>query len=167
MIMYKVGIIVLAIGIVLAGYGVKEEQHVKTKDIATMHCLSCLGLTPSGYGEGIEHGELEKLNHEIELIIFSAEWCKACPKAIAVAKEIAESSEFINYRVIKYEEDPEEFENFVIEHEKELEEFKNVIDLNGLPVTVVIIDGEITDVLDGAYKLDGRIWEVIEKFAEE
>jgi len=154
MFMHKVGIVVLAIGIILLSYGVKLGQNVDTENIATYICLSCLGLTPSGYETGIEHDGLEKLDHEIELIVFSAEWCKACPKAIDIVREIAESSEFINYRVIKYEEEPEEFESFGI-------------DLNGLPITVVIIDGEITDVLDGAFKLDSRILEAIEKFTEE
>lgn len=152
--MYKIGIIVLAIGIVLAGYGVKLGQNVDTENIASYICLSCLGLTPSGYETGIEHGGLEKLSFEIELVVFSAEWCKSCPKAINIVKEIAESSEFIEYRVIKYEEQPEEFENFGV-------------DLDGLPVTVVIMDGDIIDVLDGAFKLDSRILEAIENITEE
>ncbi len=154
MVMYKIGIIVLVIGIVLAGYGVKLGQNVDTENIARYICLSCLGLTPSGYEKGIEHGGLEKLSFEIELVVFSAEWCKSCPKAINIVKEIAESSEFIEYRVIKYEEQPEEFENFGI-------------DLEGLPVTAIIMDGDIIDVLDGAFKLDSRILEAIENITEE
>ena len=152
--MHKIGILALAMGIILVGYGVKLGQDTDTENIASYICLSCLGLTPSGYETGIEHDGLEKLSQEIELIVFSAEWCKSCPKAIDIIKEIAESSEFIEYRVIKYEEEPEEFENFGV-------------DLDGLPVTVITMDGEIIDVLDGAFKLDSRILEVLENFAGE
>ena len=158
--MNRIGIIILIVGIVLAGYGVKEEQHIKTKDIATQKCLSCLGLVPEGVGEleliWLEelNFKLERTNHEVELIVFSAEWCKACPQAIETVKEIAKSSERIEYRVIKHEEEPEEFENFAV-------------DQNGLPLTIIVIDGKEIDRLESAFKLSSRILEAIEKFTEE
>jgi thiol-disulfide isomerase/thioredoxin len=151
--MKRVGLVALIIGIVLVGYGVKIDQEKETENIASYICLSCLGLTPSSYETGVDKGDLEKIGHDIELITFSAEWCKACPKAIAIVEEIAGSSESISYRVIKYEENPVEFESFDV-------------DLNGLPVTLVLIDGESFAALDGAFKLDSRILEVIEDATE-
>jgi len=152
--MHKIGILALAIGIILLSYGVKIGQNVDTESIATYICLSCLGLTPSGYETGIEHVGLEKLNSEVEIIVFSAEWCKYCPQAIAVAKEIAESSEFIDYRVVEYEKNPEEFKKYNVS-------------INGLPCTVVVVNNEIKATFYGAYKLDSKILDTIEKSTEE
>ena len=152
--MERTGILALIVGIVLVAYGVHIGQSTETENIASYICLSCLGLTPSSYETGVDKGDLEEIGHDTELIVFSAEWCKACPKAIAVVQEISSSSSSITYRVIKHEENPEEFESFGV-------------DLNGLPVTVVIIDGETAAVLDGAFKLDSRILEVIEDATEE
>lgn len=152
--MNKLGMSILIIGLILLSYGIKAGQHVDTENIATYICLSCLGLTPAGYETGIESTGIEKLNHEVEIIVFSAEWCKYCPEAIATAKEIAESSEFIDYRVIEYEKNPEEFEKYGVS-------------INGLPCTIVIVDNEVKGTFYGAYKLDSKILDVIEKSIEE
>jgi len=127
-----VPIIIMITAIIARTYWIEEETPSSTKSVSI----------------------IEELDREIKLIVFSAEWAKSCPKAIDIVKEIAESSEFIDYRVIKYEEEPEEFENFGI-------------DLNSLPITLIIVDGEIINVLDGAFKLDSRILEAIEKYIEE
>ena len=93
-------------------------------------------------------------HHEIELIVFSAEWCKYCPEAIDIVKEIAESSEVIDYRVIEYEKNPEEFKKYNVSS-------------SGLPCTIIIIDNEIKATFYGAYKLKSKIMEVIEGYTEE
>ncbi|MEA1994350.1 MAG: thioredoxin family protein [Euryarchaeota archaeon] len=151
--MDRVGITVLIVGIILIGYGIHIGQATETENIATYICLSCLGLTPSSYETGVDTEGLEKISRDIELIVFSAEWCKSCPKAIETAREIAESSASIEYWVIKYEENPEEFKTYNV-------------DLNGLPVTAVIVDGEVVEKLAGTFKLDSKILEVIENATE-
>ncbi len=148
--MQKEGIAVLIIGIVVLSYGVSLKQHVDTENIATYICLSCLGLTSSSYQTSIEDtGGIEKIDRAVKLIVFSAEWCKSCPDAIKTVKEIAGASASIEYTVIEYEEHPETFEEYGI-------------DRNGLPVTIILINGEEATRLSGAFKLDSRILEAIE-----
>lgn len=143
--MQKEGIALLAIGIVLLGYGVNLGQHIDTEHIATYICLSCLGLTPSSYQTDTrDTGGIERIDRNIELVTFSAEWCKSCPDAIKIVKEIASSSPSIEYRVIKYEEQPAKFDEYNV-------------DRNGLPVTIVFIDGGEVARFDGVFKLDSKI----------
>ena len=134
--MNKLGMSILITGLILLSYGIKERDHVKTEDIASYICLSCLGLAPESANEiesleilendlKILNSELERTNHKVEIIVFSQKNCKPCPKAIATAKEIAESSEFISWSVVELEKDPEMFEKYRIK---------------GTPTTIVLID---------------------------
>ena len=93
----------------------------------------------------------EEQNHEIELIVFSIEGCSACTKAIKTVEEIAESSEIIEYRIVKYGEESEEFEKFGV-------------DFTMVPVTIVLIDGEVRGILGSAYNLDTKIIDIIKRY---
>jgi len=128
----------------------KKTSNLKLYMLVTLFVVIIVTAVIAGTYWFREETPTEELSCEIELTVFSAEGCSACTDAIEIVKGIAESSEMIEYRIIKYGVESEEFEKFGV-------------DFNMVPVTIVLIGGEVRGILGGAYNLDTKIIDIIEK----
>ena len=99
--------------VVLAGlaYGVTLDQHEQAQGIGAVLCTSCVGIedaireTPT-----LSPGDLARIDgidRDIELIVFYAPWCHACPYAEALVTMIAEASPRVSHRLVDVEAEPE------------------------------------------------------------
>jgi len=107
-------LVALLIAVVAVGaitIGVLDGQHEQAQGIGAVLCTSCVGLEiarteePALSSEGIE--ALEGITEEIELIVFSAPWCHACPYAKGLVALMAETCDRITYMVSNVDEEPE------------------------------------------------------------
>lgn len=93
------------------GYGVALNQHEQAQGIGAVLCTSCVGIedvqldkpewTPAGIAavRGIEE--------DIDLLVFYAVWCHACPFAEAMVEEVAKYNPRIAFRFVDVEEEQE------------------------------------------------------------
>ena len=97
---------VLAGGI---GYGLSLRQDQQAQSIGAVLCTSCVGIeeAPSRDPELSREARtrVAALDHEIELLLFSAVWCRACPYAKAMVQQIVEINPAVSYRLIDVDED--------------------------------------------------------------
>jgi thiol-disulfide isomerase/thioredoxin len=104
---------VVLILFVLGGlaYGVVLNQHEQAQGIGAVLCTSCVGIEEAQRGEpeltpaGI--AVIEGIEREIELLVFYAVWCHACPFAEAMVEEVAEHNPRVRFRSVDVEEEPE------------------------------------------------------------
>jgi len=80
----------LVIGFVL------NEQKV-VKDLSTSICTSCLGLEVESHGENVSLSDeaiikLREMKGEVQVLIFTSKYCKACPAAKALLHAIENES---------------------------------------------------------------------------
>jgi len=102
-------LIVVAVGALT--YGVFERQHDQAQGIGAVLCTSCVGIEEARMEEpelstaAIE--EIESIRTDIELIVFYAPWCHACPFAEALVELIAQHNDRISFAFSNVEEEPE------------------------------------------------------------
>jgi len=147
-------LVVLLIAIVAVGaitVGVLDGQHEQAQGIGAVLCTSCVGLEiarteePTLSPEAIE--ALETITEEIELIVFSAPWCHACPYAKGLVALMAESCDRISYVVSDVDEEPE------------LAELHGVIRSNRTVVPAVL-RVDTGEVVFGVENLEARLLEM-------
>jgi glutaredoxin len=91
-------------------HGVARRQHEQAQVIGAVLCTSCVGIEQAPLNERpLSSGTIaaiQAIETEIELVVFSAEWCHACPYAEAVVRAITEHNERISYRDVDVADDP-------------------------------------------------------------
>ncbi len=146
---------VVLILLVLGGlaYGVVLNQHEQAQGIGAVLCTSCVGIEEAQSGEpelspaGI--AAIEAIEREIELLVFYAVWCHACPYVEAMVEEVAGHNPRIRYRSVDVEEEPE------------LAERSGVI-RSGRTVVPAVLRVDTGEILFGAEDLEARLIELLE-----
>jgi len=91
------------------GYGMLLEQDQQAQSIGAVLCTSCVGIeeTPHEDPELSDEARtrIEAITGEIDLLLFSATWCHACPYAKTVVRQTVELNPDISYQVIDVDED--------------------------------------------------------------
>lgn len=107
--------VVLAAGL---GYGISLRQDQQAQSIGAVLCTSCVGIeeTPHNDPELSRDGRLrvEALSTEIELRLFSATWCHACPYAKELVRQVTELNPLITSQVIDVDVDREAADRYGI-----------------------------------------------------
>ena len=89
--------------------GVFLDQHNQAQAIGAVLCTSCVGLEESRDEEpgftAEQSDRLSALGEDVELIVFYAVWCHACPYAEGLVERASEAAERISYRFIDVETD--------------------------------------------------------------
>jgi len=134
-------------------YGVVLNQHEQAQGIGAVLCTSCVGIEEAQRGEpeltpaGI--AAIEGIEREIELLVFYAVWCHACPYAEAMVEEVARHNPRIRYRAVDVGEEPE------------LAERSGVI-RSGRTVVPAILRLDTGEILFGAEDLEARLIVLLE-----
>lgn len=145
---------VVLILFVLGGlaYGVVLNQHEQAQGIGAVLCTSCVGIEEAQHGEpeltpaGI--AAIEGIEREIELLVFYAEWCHACPFAEAMVEEVATHNPRIAFRFVDVEE------------EHDLAERSGVI-RSGRTVVPAILRVDTGEIVFGAEDLEARLVDLL------
>lgn len=134
-------------------YGVALNQHEQAQGIGAVLCTSCVGIEEAQRGEasltaaGI--AAIEAVEREIELLVFHAEWCHACPFAEAMVEEVASHNRLITYRFVDVEEQPDLAE-------------ENGVIRSGRTVVPAILRVDNGAILFGAEDLEARLVDLLE-----
>ena len=130
------------------GYGVVLDQHEQAQGIGAVLCTSCVGIEVAQHGEpdlspaGV--AAIEAIEQEIELLVFYAEWCHACPYAERMVERIAEHNPRISYRFVD------------VDAERVLAEESGVI-RSGRTVVPAILRIDTEEIVFGAEDLEARL----------
>lgn len=136
------------------GYGVVLDQHEQAQGIGAVLCISCVGIEEAQHGEpeltavGIE--AIEAIDREIELLVFYAVWCHACPFAEAMVEEVARRNPLIAFRAVDVEAEPD------------LAEISGVI-RSGRTVVPAILRVDTGETVFGAEDLETRLIDLLER----
>ncbi len=134
-------------------YGVILNQHEQAQGIGAVLCTSCVGIEEAQHGTpeltpaGI--AAIASIEREIELLVFYAVWCHACPYAEAMVEMAAEHNPRITYRFIDVEEQPD------------LAERSGVI-RSGRTIVPAILRVDTGDLVFGAEQLESRLIDLLE-----
>jgi thiol-disulfide isomerase/thioredoxin len=134
-------------------YGVVLNQHEQAQGIGAVLCTSCVGIEAAQRGEpeltpaGI--AAIEGIEEEIELLVFHAAWCHACPYAEAMVEEVARHNPRIRYRSVDVGEEPE------------LAERSGVI-RSGRTVVPAVLRVDTGEIVFGAEELETRLIDLLE-----
>ncbi len=134
-------------------YGVALNQHEQAQGIGSVLCTSCVGIEEAQHGEpeltpaGI--AAIEGVEREIELLVFYAKWCHACPFAESMVEKIGEHNPRITYRFIDVEEEPD------------LAERSGVI-RSGRTIVPAILRVDTGAIVFGAEDLEARLVDLLE-----
>jgi thiol-disulfide isomerase/thioredoxin len=108
----------IAILAVALGYGISLRQAQQAQSIGAVLCTSCVGIevTPHEDPDLSDAGRerVAALSQPIELIVFSATWCHACPYAKAMVKQVSELAPAVTYRIIDVDQDREAADRYGI-----------------------------------------------------
>lgn len=103
-----VATLIVIVGGALA-VGVLRGQHEQARSIGGVLCTSCVGIEESREPEPYLSADavtwIERIEEPIELVVFYAPWCHACPFAEALVELVAFYNERISYRFVNVEED--------------------------------------------------------------
>jgi len=133
-------------------YGVVLDQHEQAQGIGAVLCTSCVGIEETQHGkpeltpEGI--AAIEAIEEDIELVVFYAVWCHACPYAEAMVEAIADRNQRISFRFVDVEEEPE-----LAERSGVVRSGRTVV-----PATLRVDTGEI---VFGAEDLEARLIDLL------
>jgi len=134
-------------------YGVSQSQHDQAQSIGAVLCTSCVGIEVAQHGEPTlsanEVASIAAVDREIELLVFYAEWCHACPYAERLVELAAEHNPRITYRFVDVEAEPE------------LAEASGVI-RSGRTVVPAILRTDTEAILFGAEDLEARLIGLLE-----
>jgi thiol-disulfide isomerase/thioredoxin len=134
-------------------YGVGLNQHEQAQGIGAVLCTSCVGIEEPQHGEpeltpaGI--AVVAGIEEDIELLVFYAVWCHACPFAEAMVQEVAKHTSRITYRFVDVEE------------ESELAKRSGVV-RSGRTVVPAILRVDTGDIVFGAEDLEARLVKLLE-----
>ncbi len=133
-------------------YGVVLNQHEQAQGIGAVLCTSCVGIEEAQRGEPeltpVGIAAIEGIDREIELFVFYAVWCHACPYAEAMVEEVAARNPRIRYRFVDVGEEPE------------LAERSGVI-RSGRTVVPAILRVDTGEILFGAEDLEARLIDLL------
>jgi thiol-disulfide isomerase/thioredoxin len=97
---------VLATGL---GYGIVLKQDQQAQSIGAVLCTSCVGIevTPHEDPELSDDARqrIAAIDGEIELLLFTATWCHACPYAKAMAQQAADINPLMTIQIIDVDVD--------------------------------------------------------------
>lgn len=97
---------VLASGL---GYGMLLKQDQQAQSIGAVLCTSCVGIeeSPSGDPELSDEARIRvaAITDGVELLLFSATWCHACPYAKTMVQQVVEINPAVTYQLIDVDED--------------------------------------------------------------
>ena len=103
--------LLLAVAIGALAIGVIDRQHEQAQGIGAVLCTSCVGIEEARAEEpelsSAAIAEIASITAGIDLIVFSAEWCHACPYAKKLVDLVAAQSDQISYRTSDVEVEPE------------------------------------------------------------
>jgi len=112
----KMVAVVTIVGLIAVGalaYGVLYDQHEQAQGIGAVLCTSCVGIEEASHGEPnlseATRSELAAFEGPqiTEILVFYAVWCHSCPYAEAVVEAFSAETEWIEYRFIDVEANPE------------------------------------------------------------
>ena len=112
----KMVVVVAAVGLIAVGalaYGVLTSQHEQAQGIGAVLCTSCVGIEEASHGEPALSSETRSElaafagPEPIQVLVFYAVWCHSCPYAEAMVEAFAAEAEWISYRFIDVETEPE------------------------------------------------------------
>jgi thiol-disulfide isomerase/thioredoxin len=133
-------------------YGVALDQHEQAQGIGAVLCTSCVGIEVAQHGQpelsaaGI--AAIEAIDREIELLVFYAEWCHACPYAEKMVERVAERNPRIGFRFVDVEAEPE------------LAEESGVIQ-SGRTIVPAILRTDTGEIVFGAEDLEARLIDLL------
>ena len=136
--------------LVLGGlaYGVGLDQHEQAQGIGAVLCTSCVGIEEPQHGEPrltpAGAATIASIEEDIELLVFYAVWCHACPFAEAMVREVAKQTSRITYRFVDVEEEPE------------IAERSGVI-RSGRTIVPAILRTDTGEIVFGAEDLEARL----------
>ncbi|HHN81928.1 MAG TPA: hypothetical protein ENN11_04835 [Methanomicrobia archaeon] len=106
-------VIMLGIAFLYVGTLPENEDVTRSRNISSVVCLSCLGLTGTTSDEltidDFTRMKYTTFNDNINIYIFSTETCKSCPRVINMCNEIAKFTDKVSVEEIKFEDDVERF----------------------------------------------------------
>lgn len=145
-------VVFLILGALLgAGFAMNQDQQAQS--IGAVLCTSCVGieLTPHAEAElsADARERLAALDEPIELLVFSAPWCHACPYAKEIAAQAAEAAPALTVRVIDVEEDREAADRYGIIQ-------------SGRTIVPAIVRVDTDEILFGIEDLEQRLLSLLE-----
>ncbi len=141
----KTVIVVLAVGLIAIGalaYGVLNDQHEQAQGIGAVLCTSCVGIEESPHGEptlsAATRSELAALDgpETTEILVFYAVWCHSCPYAEAIVEAFAAESDWLTYRFIDVEIEPEQAAQYNV-----IRSSRTIVPATVLPETGTVLFG--------------------------
>ncbi|TFH09446.1 MAG: hypothetical protein E4H08_05730 [Candidatus Atribacteria bacterium] len=142
---------VLAVGL---GYGISLKQDQQAQSIGAVLCTSCVGIeeTPHRDPELSDDGQqrVMALTERIELLLFSAPWCHACPYAKELVRQVTELNSLITNQVIDVDEDRDAAD-------------RNGIIQSGRTIVPAILRVDTGEVLFGIEDLEERLMTLLEE----
>jgi thiol-disulfide isomerase/thioredoxin len=97
---------ILATGLVV---GIVLDQDQQAQSIGAVLCTSCVGIEETPHGDPVLSGEsrsrVAALSDEIELLLFTATWCHACPYAKAMVQQVIEINPLVTVQLVDVDVD--------------------------------------------------------------
>jgi len=143
----------LLLGASLLGGGILFGQHDQAQSIGAVLCISCVGIEVA---QDVHHAELSPsalealsaLQEDVHLIVFSAEWCHACPFAKEMVGQVAEASDWLTFEVVDVDADPQQaIDAGIVE--------------SGRTIVPAIVREGFEDVIYGTERLESRLLELL------
>lgn len=92
---------VLATGLV---YGIMLNQDQQAQSIGAVLCTSCVGIEETPHGDPVlseeSRSRIAALSDEIELLLFTATWCHACPYAKAMVQQAVDINPLVTFQLV-------------------------------------------------------------------
>ncbi len=140
--------------VIVAGlvYGVILGQHEQAQGIAAVLCTSCVGIDEAR-GEAPPLSDsaisaLAGLQKSIDLIVFYAPWCRTCPYAKSMVREMAERTDLLSYSFVN------------VDTNRELAESNGVI-RSKRTIVPAIVRVDTGDIIFGIEDLEARLLKVL------
>ena len=110
-----VPLVLFMLGIALIGIGTlpQFDDVTKSKNISSVICLSCLGITSTA-SDDLTIDDLTRVQYtpfrqRVTIYMFSTETCTSCPRVMELCREIAKFSDYVTASEVKYDDDVEGF----------------------------------------------------------
>jgi thiol-disulfide isomerase/thioredoxin len=104
-------VIVLLLAILATGLvvGIALDQDQQAQSIGAVLCTSCVGIEEAPRGDPVLSDEsrsrIAALSDEIELLLFTATWCHACPYAKAMVQQVIEVNPLVTVQLVDVDVD--------------------------------------------------------------